>query len=60
MTKNIDLQADRPSISSSVGKTKRVNFDLSVALHQKLKRYSVEKNKSIKDILTEFVGSLPS
>lgn len=71
MTKNMKLQAGRPSsrrnqdvslasISNNVGETKRVNFDLSAALHQKLRRYAVEQNKSIKDILTEFIESLPN
>lgn len=70
MTKSINLKAGRPSsrrneevslasLSKNSGATKRVNFDLSVELHQKLRRYAFEKDKSLKEILTEFVESLP-
>jgi len=69
MTKSINLQAGRPSsrrneevslasLSKNAGETKRVNFDLSVELHQKLRLYAFEKNKSIREVLTEFVESL--
>ena len=39
-------------------KMKRVNFELTEALHKKLKTYAVTQGKSIKDILTEYVEGL--
>lgn len=70
MTKGINLKAGRPSASrnqevslASLSKQpvemKRVNFDLPVELHQKLRRYAFDNNKSIKEILTEVVESFP-
>jgi hypothetical protein len=70
MTKHTNLQAGRPSsrrnegvslasISKSSGSTKRVNFDLSVELHQKLRRYAFDNDKSLKEVMTDFVESLP-
>ena len=70
MTKSINLQAGRPSsrrneevslasLSKNSGETKRVTFDLSVELHQKLRRYAFDNNKSLKEVLTDFVESLP-
>lgn len=71
MTKSINLKAGRPSsrrneevslasLSKNSGETKRVNFDLSVELHQKLRRYAFDNHKSLKEVLTDFVESLPS
>jgi len=62
------LKAGRPSAGvramtmndiSSSEKVKRVNFDLSEALHTRLKTYAAAQGKSIKDVLTEFVEALP-
>ncbi|MBV7439747.1 plasmid partition protein ParG [Aeromonas sp. sif2416] len=61
------LKAGRPSSEkrtmtmsdiSGTDKMKRVNFDLSEALHTRLKTYAASQGKSIKDILTEFVEGL--
>ena len=38
---------------------KRVNFDLSIALHAKLKIYATKQGKSIKEVLTDYVATLP-
>lgn len=43
-----------PSIDS-----KRVNFELSVDQHTKLKIYAAKQGKTIKELLTEYVASLP-
>lgn len=39
-------------------KMKRVNFELTEALHTKLKIHAAAQGKSIKDVLTEFVEGL--
>ncbi len=39
--------------------TKRVNFDLSADQHTKLKIYAAKQGKTIKELLTEYVNSLP-
>jgi len=41
------------------GGTKRVNFELSVDQHTKLKIYAAKQGKTIKELLTEYVASLP-
>lgn len=38
--------------------TKRVNFDLTIEEHQKLKIYAIQNNTSIKEILTKHVQEL--
>lgn len=65
---SLTLTAGRPSARTNKGAllsslsdqqpTKRVNFDLSVEQHAKLKIYAAKQGKSIKDLLTEFVDSL--
>lgn len=62
------LSAGRPSARASKAATltsladspavRRVNFDLSVEQHIKLKIYAAEKGKSIKEVLTELVEDL--
>lgn len=61
------LKAGRPSSKKRAmtmgdvagsDKVKRVNFDLSEALHTKLKMYAAAQGKSIKDVLTDFVEAL--
>lgn len=39
--------------------TKRVNFELSSDQHTKLKIYAAKQGKTIKELLTEYVASLP-
>ena len=39
--------------------TKRVNFQLSADQHMKLKIYAARQGKTIKELLTEYVASLP-
>ncbi len=38
---------------------KRVNFELSADQHAKLKIYAARQGKTVKDLLTEYVRSLP-
>lgn len=61
------LKAGRPSSKKRAmtmgdvagsDKVKRVNCDLSEALHTKLKMYAAAQGKSIKDVLTDFVEAL--
>ena len=69
MSKNTGkLTAGRPSAYSKTttlaslsddSEMKRVNFELSTELHTKLKVYATKNGKSIKDLLTEDVASLP-
>lgn len=47
------------SLADDAGGMKRVNFELDTARHAKLKVYAVKSGKSIKDLLTEYVDSLP-
>lgn len=37
----------------------RVNFDLDRDLHKKLKIYATQQGKTVKEVLTEYVASLP-
>jgi hypothetical protein len=67
MSKGSILKAGRPSAGRSRAVSdladkpalKRVNFDLSAAAHAKLKIYAARQGKSLKEVLTEFVASLP-
>ena len=61
------LKAGRPSTNkqaltmgdiAGAEKMKRVNFELTEALHKKQKSYAVTQGKPIKDILTEYVEGL--
>ena len=47
------------SLSENAGVMKRVNFEISEELHTRLKLHSIQTGKSIKDLLTDFVRSLP-
>jgi ribosomal protein L1 len=71
MSKNI-LSAGRPSartdkaraatlasLADDAGSMKRVNFEVSAELHTRLKIYATKQGKSIKELLTEYVASLP-
>ncbi len=62
------LSAGRPSAKTNKAATlasladkrnKRVNFDLTPELHIKLKVYAAKQDKTITDVLTEFVEQLP-
>lgn len=63
------LSAGRPSARSDKAATlaslaeeaslKRVNFQLSADQHMKLKIYAARQGKTIKELLTEYVVSLP-
>lgn len=62
------LSAGRPSARTNKAATlaslsddsmKRVNFELSSDLHSKLKIYAAKQGKSIKELLTDYVDSLP-
>lgn len=63
------LSAGRPSARSGAGTTladvsdkkqvKRMSFELSVEQHAKLKINAARQNKSVKELLTEYVDSLP-
>ena len=67
MSKSV-LSAGRPSARNKSatlasladsGTLKRVNFQLPADKHTKLKIYAAKQGKSIKDIMTEYVDSLP-
>lgn len=47
------------SLSESAGVMKRVNFEISEELHTRLKLHSLQTGKSIKDLVTDFIRSLP-
>lgn len=47
------------SLADDAGSMKRVNFELSVEQHAKLKIYATKQGKSIKELLTEYVADLP-
>ena len=38
---------------------KRVNFELSADQHAKLKIYAARQGKTVKELLTEYIRSLP-
>ena len=62
------LTAGRPSASKGRAATlasladdapmKRVNFELAIDQHTKLKIYAARQGKTIKEILTEYVAKL--
>lgn len=63
------LTAGRPSTRnpaatlaslSDTDDMKRVNFQLSADQHTKLKIYAAKQGKTIKELLTEYVTSLPN
>lgn len=39
---------------------KRVNFELSADQHAKLKVYAARQGKTVKELLTEYIRSLPN
>ncbi len=47
------------SLADDAGGMKRVNFELSADQHTKLKIYATRQGKTIKELLTEYVASLP-
>ncbi|WP_134593644.1 plasmid partition protein ParG [Pseudomonas aeruginosa] len=47
------------SLSDDAGGMKRVNFELSADRHAKLKIHAAKAGKSIKELLTDYVDSLP-
>ena len=47
------------SLSDDAGGMKRVNFELPAEQHAKLKIYATKQGKSIKDVLSEYVASMP-
>jgi len=66
------LSAGRPSVKvgdkrkattlaslSDERSVKRVNFELSADQHAKLKIYAAREGKTVKELLTEYVRSLP-
>lgn len=70
MSKNINtFTAGRPSANSGKAKTlasvsgerdtKRVNIQLSVERHRKLKLYATRHDTTIKELFTEFIDRLP-
>ena len=64
------LSAGRPSAKGSKATTLasladkadtvRVNFDLSREQHTKLKVYAAKQGKTVKELLTDFVATLPA
>ncbi len=64
------LSAGRPSARqtakmqlsdlSVLGKYKRVNFNISVSDHLKLKVYAAEHGLTITQVLSDFIESLPN
>lgn len=52
-SKTLSSMADKPE-------TVRVNFDLDREEHVKLKIYAAKQGKTVKELLTEYVASLPS
>jgi hypothetical protein len=63
------LSAGRPSernkamtfaqLSDDAPDMKRVNFQISAELHAKLKVYSAKTGKSVKELLTDYIVTLP-
>jgi len=47
------------SLTDEAGGMKRVNFDVPVAQHTKLKVYAAQQGKSIRELLTAYVAGLP-
>ncbi|QCE35837.1 chromosome partitioning protein ParB (plasmid) [Acetobacteraceae bacterium] len=48
------------SLSNEKSALKRVNFQLSEELHMKLKIFATKQGKSVKEVLTEYISSLPN
>lgn len=46
------------SVADNVA-TKRINFEISADQHLKLRLYALRSGKTIKDLLTEYILSLP-
>lgn len=69
MSKFSSLSAGRPSAVrekeqlleslKDVEPTRRVNFDLPVSKHQKLKIHAARNSQSIREFLTSYIDSLP-
>ena len=70
MNKNRNkLSAGRPSernkamtfaqLSDDVSEMKRVNFQISADLHAKLKIHAAKTGKSVKELLTDYIVTLP-
>lgn len=60
MNKNVMVgQEGNDAVTGELPPMKRVNFQLSVENHKKLKIYAVHQNKTITDLLTEYVEQLP-
>jgi hypothetical protein len=63
------LSAGRPSARTSksttlarfidVGPTKRINFDVSIEEHRRLKIYAAQEGKTVRELMTEYVRGLP-
>lgn len=51
-------EATLASLADGV-QTKRINFDLPKELHDKLRMHCIREEKTIKELLTEYVDSLP-
>ena len=47
------------SLADDAASMKLVNFELSADQHTKLKIYATRQGKTIKELLTEYVASLP-
>lgn len=47
------------SLADDVGGLKRVNFELPVEQHAKLKIYAAKQGKTIKEVLSAYVAGLP-
>lgn len=66
---SVFLKAGRPSAKESNSTTsksifdpeptKRLNVEVSIKNHAKLKIYAAQQGKSVKEILTEFIANLP-
>jgi len=68
MKKHTTLKAGRPSANNKATTLsslsdditmKRVNFDLSADRHTKLKVYATKTGRSIRELFTEYIDSLP-
>jgi hypothetical protein len=67
MISKTGLSAGRPSRSKGASlssladraPTSRVNFELNRDLHTKLKVHAAKTGKSVREILTEYIASLP-
>ena len=55
----LTLGAGLEVLADDAASMKRVNFELSADQHTKLKIYATRQGKTIKELLTEYVASLP-